>query len=595
MKITVTTKKGVFIIPYNPSTNILDAISSHIPNIVAPCGGKGKCGKCIIKVESGDVPFNENYSKFLTQDEIKQGYRLACKSYAFSDAVITLGENEENDFNIIGTKVEKEIKINPIVEKHKVDFSEVNWEKEYSLVKIIYGQLGKEYTLSLNAMRKLSRVINSHNELGGKQDYYGINIIWVIICGQAILDIQFEKDISIYGIAIDIGTTTFAMNLYNIETGNYVGDYKSTNPQRMVGADVISRIEYAIEHGTDLLQKKIVDVIKNGVRILAKHYEITPEHIYKIVITGNTTMLHFLSGTSAESLSQVPFTSTFLEELCFTYNELFEDKFLPHAIVTMLPGISAYVGSDILAGMLSVDMDLSDNPLVLIDIGTNGEIAIGNKNNIYCTATAAGPAFEGGNISCGMGSIEGAISKIKQVDNEFIVETIGGASPIGVCGTGVIDLVAEGLINDWIDSTGALTSYYKNKDVFITKDSNGKGITFTQKDIREIQLAKAAIRAGLEIIIQQYGCTYDEIDTVYLAGGFGTYVDLNNIIKIGIIPTELKDRIKAVGNTSLSGGVEYLLCKNSRKRLKNMKKIVHVIDLGGSREFNELFVDSIYF
>ncbi len=595
MKITVYTSSGVFIIPYNPSINILEAISTQIPNISAPCGGKGKCGKCIIKVESGDVPFNESHSRFLTQKQIEQGYRLACKSYAFSDSVITLGNNEENDFNIIGTKLEKNIIIEPIIEKHKVDLSLINWDIEHSLVKAIYDQLENYYILSLNAMRKLSALINDHNDLGERQNYSEFNIVWIITCGQEILDIQIEKEINAYGVAIDIGTTTLVMHLYNMKTADYIGEYKSINPQRMVGADIITRIEYAIEHGVELLQEKIVNSIKEGLRILAKQNEIIPEHIYSIVISGNTTMLHFLSGISAESLSQLPFTTTFLEEFNFTYKELFEDSILPHAIVTILPGISAYVGSDILAGMLSVDMDLWDKPIVLMDIGTNGEIAIGNKDNIYCTATAAGPAFEGGNISCGMGSVKGSICKIKQTDKEFVVQTIGGAPPIGICGTGVIDLVAEGLINHWIDSTGVLISNYENKEILITKDVNGNDIIFTQKDIREIQLAKAAIRSGLEIVIKEYGCSYDEIDTVYLAGGFGNYVDLDNIIKIGIIPIELKDKIKVVGNTSLSGAVEYMLCKRSKRRLKDMKEIVRVINLGESPEFNELFVDNIYF
>lgn len=585
MKITINTKKGQETVTYNPSENLLEAIRKHTSNIVAPCGGKGKCGKCIIKVESGDVASSEIDSNFLTDEEINKGYRLACRSYATSDCTITIGKNEENDFKITGSQIEKEMKINPLVQRYAVDISNVDWDKEHSLIESIYKQLGKEYSINLSAMRKISSMINNK----------AINKAWLIVYDEKILDVAFENNQDFYAIAIDIGTTTLAMNLYNLETRSVVGYYRSINPQRVIGADVISRMEYEIEHGTKLLQEKILDVIKEGILDLSKQYRILPEHIYDIVVTGNTTMLHFLTGISTESLSRVPFTTTFLEEESFTYIDLFGDKLLPNAIVTLLPGISAYVGSDILAGMLSVDMDLSDKAIVLIDIGTNGEIVIGNKQKMFCTATAAGPAFEGGNISCGIGSIAGAIAKIEQVGKEFIVETIGGAKPIGICGTGVIDFVAQGLIHGWIDDTGAIVSDYKDKDIHITKDVHGKDIQFTQKDIRSIQLAKAALRAGLERLIQEYACSYDEIGSVYLAGGLGSYVDLNSVVKIGIVPKELKDKVKIVGNTSLSGGVEYLLCKESKQRLQLMKEKVSVLNLGADTEFNELFIDHMYF
>lgn len=385
------------------------------------------------------------------------------------------------------------------------------------------------------------------------------------------------------------------MNLYNIETAACVGDHRCINPQRGIGADVITRIEYAIEHGSKLLQEKVADVIRDGIRVLSKKHQVLPQHIYHVAITGNTTMLHLLAGISPESLGQVPFTATFLEDVAFTYQDLFQDEFLSNGLVTLLPGISAYVGSDIMAGMLSVDMDLAEKPVILIDIGTNGEIVIGNKDHMFCTATAAGPAFEGGNISCGIGSVAGAIAKIKEVDKGFVIETIGGAAPIGVCGTGVMDFVAQGLASEWIDDTGALVGPYEDKEIVVATDAQGKDITFTQKDIREIQLAKAAIRAGLERLVAEYGCTYDEIETVYLAGGFGAYVDLNSVVNIGVIPKELKAKIKVVGNTSLSGCVEYLLSKNSKQRLEQMKEKVSILNLGADIKFNELFVDHMFF
>ena len=213
MQIIINTQKGPIKVAYNSSESLLEAIRHHTSNIVAPCGGKGKCGKCIIKVESGSVTPSEADSKFLTENEIEEGYRLACKAYATSDCVISVGKREESEFSITGAQIEKDIQIDPTVERYAIDISSVDWNKENSLIQTIYDQLGVEYPLSIHAMGKVSGLINAHKESGGKQDYYGINQARVIVCRDKILDIAFEVDQDIYAIAIDIGTTTLAMNL----------------------------------------------------------------------------------------------------------------------------------------------------------------------------------------------------------------------------------------------------------------------------------------------------------------------------------------------------------------------------------------------
>nr|WP_242829434.1 ASKHA domain-containing protein [Butyrivibrio sp. WCD3002] len=373
-------------------------------------------------------------------------------------------------------------------------------------------------------------------------------------------------------VAMDIGTTTLAAALLDPDRKKIIKAVTGVNHQRSFGADVISRIQAANQGKGDELKELIRSDIKELVSSFGVDESI-PE-----IISANTTMQHLWQGLSCETLGVAPYTPVDIS--CRTVDGC-----------TLLPGISTYVGADIVSGIVAVGMDQSEKPCVLIDLGTNGEMAIGNKDRIMVASTAAGPAFEGGNISCGTAGIPGAVSSITIDEGTVKYETIGDQAPVGLCGTGVIEIVYELLKEGLIDDTGFL-----DEDI----DENGfriaEQVLFTQKDIREVQLAKAAIRAGFETILQAYGIDYDQIGTVYLAGGFGLKINLEKACGIGLLPEELLERTYAVGNTSLKGAVQFAFDQGGiRDRFIKVASSSEEVSLADSSVFQEEYMDRMYF
>lgn len=389
-----------------------------------------------------------------------------------------------------------------------------------------------------------------------------------------------------YLVAIDIGTTTLALVLTN-SVGQVLDKYTVANPQRVYGADVISRIKASNEGKKDNLTGMIRKELSHGILSLIDNSNINITNIRKITISGNTTMIHLLMGYPCEGLSSYPFTPYMKGIFECSSDELFEiTEKIP---VMILPAISAFVGGDITAGLLSCGFDFKDNPCLFIDLGTNGEIALGNKEKILVTSTSAGPAFEGGNISCGVGSIPGAICHVTITDGYLKYDTIDGAAPIGLCGTGLIELVSQLLKENIIDSTGLLI------DECFDNGYEIDGIKLLQEDIRKLQLAKAAIRTGVEILIRNYGITYEQINKVYIAGGFGYHLNINKAVDIGLLPKEVLNKTEAVGNTALSGAILTAIETCATDRLEHIMYVSKEIHLSNEKDFNDLFIQYISF
>ncbi len=397
-----------------------------------------------------------------------------------------------------------------------------------------------------------------------------------------------------YAIAIDIGTTTIAVSLIETATRSIVWTYSAVNRQRAYGADVIARMQASNAGKKEELRRSIQQDLIQGIEAIILKTGINRESITKVAIAGNTTMGHLLLGYSCETLGIYPFTPVNIKETVLAFEEVFASDYL-RAEVILLAGISTYVGGDISAGLLSCGFDKTKAVCLLIDLGTNGEMAIGNMDRIIVTSTAAGPAFEGGNISCGVGSIAGAICNVDINNEKAKYKTIADGAAVGICGTGVVEIVAELIRTGIADETGLLTEEYFEDGYTIATDKAGKAITFTQKDIREIQLAKAAVRAGIEILIRRFGISYEELDTVYLAGGFGYKINIQKAIAIGLLPNKLQGKIRAIGNSSLSGAIEYLVGEAAHNRMKNITEISTEINLSNDKDFNELYVDYMYF
>lgn len=406
-----------------------------------------------------------------------------------------------------------------------------------------------------------------------------------------------------YDIGIDIGTTTIAVDIIGKTSKQTIHTVTMINRQRAYGADVISRIQASNDGKGKELQDCIRKDLYDGIEKVIRETGISKAFVERIAIAGNTTMGHLLMGYSCEGLGVYPFTPVDISTIKSSFQELFGEMSQTTVIdenkigadVILLPGISTYVGADIAAGMLACDFDTLEQPCLLIDLGTNGEMAIGNKDRVLVTSTAAGPAFEGGNISCGMGSVQGAICNVDIENGRSFLKTIGDKPPIGLCGTGVIETVCELVKEGVVDETGMLEEDYFEEGYEVAKTQEGEPIIFTQKDVREIQLAKAAVRAGLETLLLRYGASYADIDKVYLAGGFGYKINLEKTIGIGMLPEELKEKIKAVGNSSLGGAVTYLAQENASDRLDRILKISTEIELSGDKDFNQFYTDYMFF
>ncbi|MBR2560944.1 MAG: DUF4445 domain-containing protein [Eubacterium sp.] len=373
-------------------------------------------------------------------------------------------------------------------------------------------------------------------------------------------------------VAVDIGTTTIAAALLDGRTGDVVDTRTCINHQRTYGADVISRIQASNDGKKEELQQLVQKDIRELITDMGEDADVVPT-----VIAGNTTMEHLLLGLSCETLGVAPFTPVDIS-LHQEKNQL------------ILPGITTYVGADIVAGIVATGMDQSDEVCMLVDLGTNGEMAIGSRERILVASTAAGPAFEGVNISCGVAGIPGAISHVTITDGKVQYETIGGKQPVGLCGTGVLEVMYELLKEEIVDETGLMDDDYVD-DGFPVAD----GIVFTDRDIREVQLAKSAIRAGMETLIKEFGVSYDGISRLYIAGGFGQKINLKKATGIGILPRDLIDRTAAVGNSSLKGAVMAALDTAVQERFVQAVSISQEVCLSGSTTFNDLYVQYMFF
>lgn len=362
-------------------------------------------------------------------------------------------------------------------------------------------------------------------------------------------DISPEGSASDYRLAIDIGTTTLAFQLIR---GNFRDTDTMLNPQRPYGADVISRIQASCQGKKELLRSELLHAIHEGISSLLRKNRIGWNNLTHVALAGNTTMIHLLMGYPCDGLGCVPFRPYHIGKLEVPLKEWYPEA-AEHTSATIYPGISAFVGADIVSGICALGMMTSDRLSLLVDLGTNGEMALGTKGRLLVTSTAAGPAFEGGNIICGTGSIPGAVCSAVWEKDHLHIDTIGHRPPCGICGTGIIELISELLRAEIMDETGRMEDPWREQGYEIAIGNDGSSIRLYQKDVRELQLAKAAVRAGLETLLHRYGITASDVDQIYIAGGFGCQLDYEKAIHIGLFPETFAGKIHAVGNSSLGG------------------------------------------
>lgn len=379
------------------------------------------------------------------------------------------------------------------------------------------------------------------------------------------------------GAAVDVGTTTLAMRLYDLTDGKEIGELGAENPQCVYAADVMGRISAALAGDAGTLRGKVIGALKIMFGRILSDAGRKEEQVDRLVITGNTTMLYLLTGQDVACLSRAPFHAErlFDEELEFLNGH----AYLP-------PCISAFVGADATCAVLASGMCRNDDVALLCDIGTNGEIALWKDGMLYVTSTAAGPAFEGTGISCGCGSVRGAIDRVWLEDRTVCLHTIGETEPTGLCGSGLLDAIAVFLELGVIEETGAV----EGECLALAPE-----VKLTRADIRAFQLAKAAVAAGIEALMEGSGTKPGQVSALYIAGGFGGHINIGSAVRVGLIPGELSVKVHFLGNGALAGAERLLLDRGSRGEIQRIAASALPVNLGGDPGFNESFVEHLYF
>ncbi|HKL57843.1 MAG TPA: ASKHA domain-containing protein [Sphaerochaeta sp.] len=406
-----------------------------------------------------------------------------------------------------------------------------------------------------------------------------------------------------YGYAVDIGTTTVVVYLARLDTGEVIDHRSALNPQASYGGDVITRIQYTNEHpgGLKLLQKSIVGHLGRLMKDLMKTHRIEADTIREIVVVGNPTMIHLLAGKDPSGIAVAPFVTTITGSLALQAAEVgFAD--FPHASLILPGGVSAYIGSDVTVGVRSSRLMDGNLPVLYIDIGTNGEIALFDGKNLHCCSSAAGPAFEGASIAQGMGAVEGAIDRV-WLDEEGVVahSTIGGAPAVGICGSAIIDILALLLDSGLVDETGAMDDEHPLAAKYLTTGNGGLAfritdtVGFTHGDVRQVQLAKAAIAAGAAVLLSEAQLDVSALGSVVIAGGFGSFINAVSAKRIGLLPQIATEKIIAIGNAAGRGALDVLLMEEEAANVELIRERAHYIELSSSSLFNEYYVEEMMF
>ena len=540
----------------------------------APCGGLGKCGKCLVKI-NGEV---------VKACQVRVGTGETC-------VVETL--DRVGDEKILTAGFNREVVFEPGLRMAQVELEKAKpGEKRSDWQRLLNELAEKDSDVDPESMEVDLRLAG---ELYGMRrdsdDWY------VIYSGRRILEMRKVAGRRCLA-AFDIGTTTIAGYLLDGEDGRTLAVESRMNPQAQYGADVIMRANYALEHGTEVLSMCIREAANEMLGVLADDAGIDRRDIFQVCIVGNTCMHHLFLGISPASLVHAPYTPAVSERLVLNAGDYGLDV-QRKAELIMLPDIAGYVGADTCGCLLALRQDLQEEISLMIDIGTNGEMVLGNREHLVTCSTAAGPAFEGAKIECGMRGAAGAVDHVKYEAGKWSYTTVGNKPAVGLCGSGLIDLVAGLLDEGMLDENGALSTGQENQGVFMLvppeQAGNERGVYLTQKDIGEVQLAKAAIAAGIQMLMERLGITEDEISSVYIAGAFGNYMDPVSAGKIGLIPTALVKEVKPVGNAAGEGAKIALVNENEMLEMDELVRKIDFVELAASAEFQDHFIDELGF
>lgn len=589
--------RKVFVLP---GTMILEAAARAGIILQTPCGGRGTCGNCKVKIISGSCK-SKSEIESIPQDMVAQGYRPACQTSIDEPVVLEIPEEsmfESRQQILVGDSGEQS-NLNPAICKTYFELDPPSSKDTRSDLTRLLGAIG-DVNISSDFMRMLSGFLRSHEWRGT-----------AVLAGRKLIALESgDTSKAAFGVAFDIGTTTVVGTIFNLSSGRELGVASEINSQVAYGDDVISRILRVREDRGALsrLQESIMETVNSIIAELTQRASIHNNHIYEIVIAGNSTMQQIFCGFDPSALGEMPFVQVFDDAQTISASKL-GIKANPGAEVFVFPQIGGFVGGDTVAGMVAARLDKWEKPVLFVDIGTNGEIVLANHGRLLATSTAAGPAFEGARITQGMRATAGAIEKVI-INEDVLLNVIGNVRPAGICGTALIDAAADLLRKEIVDSTGRILTAddvpshvsMKLRERLITKNgktnfvlamaeetASGEPVYLWQKDIRELQLATGAIRAGINILLRRSDLRPEDLGGVLLAGAFGNFIRRSNACRIGLLPQVPHDCIRFIGNAASLGAKLALLSVDERKYANDLRKKAEHIDLSLDPEFQTEF------
>jgi uncharacterized 2Fe-2S/4Fe-4S cluster protein (DUF4445 family) len=585
-------------------TPVFDAASWNGIAIDSTCGGHGTCKKCKVRVLEGELPVSAVDPRAFTPEELNDGWRLACRAPARGELAIEVPPLQTRPkAALVG--VGRHVILRPSVQKRHLVLEEPSLEDQRSDLQRVLDALDDlEPRVELPVLRTLGKLLREH----------GFDVT-AVVCDDLLIDIEpGDTTARRFAMAFDLGTTTVVANLLDLETGQPMAVQSMLNRQQPFGADVISRVSATMldEGALDALQARAQETLAQLTHEVCAEVGVDPGEVYEITICGNVTMTQLALGMDPEPLSMAPFIVTTHE---FPHL-LAADLGVPvhaRAPAFVFPSLGAYVGGDIVSGMLATGLTRDKRIRLFIDVGTNSEIALGNQDGVVATAAPAGPAFEAAQIRCGMRAADGAIEGVALTE-EVALEVIADVEPIGVCGSGLVDAVAELVRIGLLDHSGRFVddetaagispslaprlTKIGDERVFVLSwkgDDPAASVYLTQRDIRELQFAKASIATGWKILFGELGMEPEEVSQVLLAGSFGQYLSPAAAVKIGLVPRIALPRIVSAGNVAGEGSKIAALSLRERAEARSIVNEVRYVELSGRADFNDAFIDQLAF
>ena len=591
-------------------TTILDAAQKAGLNMNVVCGGQGKCGKCVVYIQSGKAEFDrQKYGRFFTEAELQKGACLACESLVQGDLHVVVPEHTLiQEQKILVEGLDQAIDFRPSVKKYYVELQPPTLsDPSPDLSRLLWGiqKNGGPVAELMYAPLEMLRVIPG---LLRHSDWKVTATIGLVPGGYRLLDLQ-ENDTSkrVFGAAVDLGSTTVVVYLWDLVTGKTVCVASNYNKQISCGEDILARVNFARKNGLVKLQALAAESINQALTTASNSAGIDREDIYEVIVAGNTVMTHMLLGIDPAYMIAEPYVPVVRRALSITASRI-GITVNPNGGVFVFPAVSDFIGGDIIADILACGMSERDEISLLIDIGTNFEVVLGNKEWMFSCAGAAGPALEGGEVLFGMRANPGAIEKltIDPVTLNPKYSTINGIKPRGICGSGLIDLLAELLCTCVIDRTGRINTSIANPRIRTTghfpefviawaKETDiDKDIVITENDIKNLIMSKASIHAACVTLMKEAGVSRHEITTIYFAGAFGNYIDKKNATIIGLIPEIPFDQIKNMGNGAVAGANIALINRRTRKFLDEIAFKIAYIELNAENSFMDEYTSSTF-